>query len=176
MKQYFGYLLLAVLCFLSTYGLFACRTFKKAKSSADSTVSRNVVQQELWRAEDIEELVIETDDLSFAQPPSSLPAISGIVPFRQVSILEKIGLGGSANNKVEMGTPGKKNARARLTFRKISRQSSQQSSQLHEEKDVRTTHLDKVREPNANGLLSISLITIVVLVVAIILYKSKRPD
>lgn len=176
MKKFIAFLLLAVLTVLCSYGLFACRSFKKSRSTADSTVTRSVEQKQAWQAETIQELVIETDDFSFVQPSLPLPSILGLSGQEPAGLLEKLGFVKPDSNLVKARPPSKKKGGARLILRKITRQSSKQSSELHEEKQVSAAETSKSREPANPWLPSIFLIIIALLIIFTILFKSKRPD
>ncbi|SEI39366.1 hypothetical protein SAMN05216327_101189 [Dyadobacter sp. SG02] len=176
MKKFFVYLLLAVLSFLSSYGLFACRSFKKSRASADSTVTRSVEQKQAWQGESIQELVIETDDLSLIQSGAPLSPILDIAPHATVGILEKLGFIQVDSNQVKTRPPNKMKGSARVTFRKVIRGSSQQSNQLREQKDVSTAQNEKERQSNVTGLLLIGGLSLVVIIAIIILFKFNHPD
>lgn len=184
MKKCFVYLLLAA---LSCYGLFACRSFKKSKSTADSTVTRSAFQKEAWQSQSATEIVIEADDLSLVQPGLSLPAIlgratSGMSADQPGTLLEKLGFATMDSNQVKTWPnvarpPSPKKGQIRLTVRKLSRQSSTHQSQQVEEKQVSSSGMVKTRDPSEWGRrLSYLLVFIVVAIVAAILYQSKTSD
>ena len=176
MKKCFLYPLLVVFTFIGSYGLFACRSVKKSRSSTDSTIVRLAEQSQSWQSESIQEIVIDSDDLSFVTPGSPLLSLPYLSPGQSTHVLEKLGILRIDSSQVKMGPQGNGRTGTRITIRTIGRQFSQQSSQLKEEKQGHSYQLDKSIKSDASQLLTISLITIVVLLVIIILYKSKHPD
>ncbi|SDE20413.1 hypothetical protein SAMN04487996_10431 [Dyadobacter soli] len=175
MKKCFVYLLLAALSFLSCYGLFACRSFKKGKLSADSTIVRNVEEQNAWRDETIQEIVIESDELPFIQSGAPLSSLLGLIQ-RAPGLSEKDLREHPTLVRSNLNSPIKKKVAAKVAFRQITRHSSQQFIRQNEEKHVKEDRLEKERKPNATGLLSIGLITVGMLIIIIILLKSNHSN
>lgn len=175
MKKCFVYLLLAVLSFLSAYGLFACRSVKKSRSSADSTIVRSAGQSQSWQTESVQEIVIESDDLSFVQPGQALPPLYNMTGPVPTGLKKKLGLWGPDSNQVKARPPSTKKG-TRLIFRKVTRQSSELRSELHEHKQVSADLVAKSRQPTASSTLSIVLAVVVIIIVGAILYRSKRGD
>jgi hypothetical protein len=171
MKKIFVHLLMAVLL-ISITGLCSCRAIKKDRARSDSTVTRYESEKHAWESEGTQEFIIDTDDVALLQSGLSLPAILGMITPRPAEQAAKHAFQFTDSAVARKAPPVR--GRTKLIFRSSSKASGQQSTSRAELRQVSTDTRITAKQPNPWSWQSIALIIVGVVVIALIITRSKQ--
>jgi CHASE3 domain sensor protein len=176
-RKLISLILLSALIFLSTFSMFSCRSVKKNKIKADSTISRSEQTIQKWDTETITEVLLDADELVPYMRQDSIglmPSIFGIPVKQSHSILSKLGFKKAKNQEVTASTIKRPSASGKVLIRRIEKSSGKIDSKKQEHKQVKVMQVDKIKETDASGLIAVGIGLFSLLVIIIILYHSKK--
>jgi hypothetical protein len=161
----------------------SCRSIKRNKVQADSTVTRSEQISQTWTSETVTEISLPAGELAAyleADSSTQLPQIVSKPAPERKSVFARLGFKSKkikkpAKTLPSVTVPALISADGRVNIKKTQRESGSIDSRKLEQKQVQTLQKDKATKPNpASWLTGISLAAITLLVCLIINHRSKQ--